>query len=328
MSPKARRRRPRPTAPPRAEQPVARGGADEVAPAPRRAGLFGGALIGPAESSLPPMGLSLGHGLLAVASQPALVVATIALTVGSWLLYVALGFEGIPRRFADVLAMPPVSTWFDLGSGSSLYGLGGGFLVFLVVTMLVRAIVVAILTGLLLESLEDGHVSGAGIRRGLVAMPTTLVVHVASLSLIFVGNLILPILGTGIGFLGFVAALVAGLYFLGFAPAAAIREGRPVVETLRRSARAAMLPGGRHLVLCSLYFLLALPFALGLAPGGDDITANPSLVTWVFVIAANVLHVVFMGAFAYRWVVAEPSVPEQPVRRRAPARGPAARTRR
>jgi len=39
-------------------------------------------------------------------------------------------------------------------------------------------------------------------------------------------------------------------------------------------------------------------------------------VTWVFVFAANLLHLAFMAAFAFRWIVAEPSVPEEPVRRR------------
>jgi hypothetical protein len=147
---------------------------------------------------------------------------------------------------------------------------------------------------------------------------------VLSFSLIVAGNIVFPILGPGIGFLGFVAALVAGLFFLGFAPAAAIREGRTVTESLRRSGRAAMLPGGRHLLLCTLYFFLALPVVVGFAPSGSEITANPSLFTWVFVLLANVLHLAFMAAFAYRWVVVEPEVPEEPVQRRRRAQAPSA----
>jgi hypothetical protein len=292
-------------------------------------GLFGGALRPPGDSALPPIGRSIGRGLLAVASQPVLVALTAVLVVASWLLLVGLGFEGVPRRLVDVLALPPIGTWFDLGTGTSLYGLGGGFLVFLIVSVLVRGIALGFLTGLVLEALEDGRVTRAGLLRGLVAIPTALVVQVASLSLIFAGNLILPVLGPNVGFLGSVAVLVAGLFFLGFAPAAAIREGRPVLETIRRAARAAMLPGGRHLVLSSLYFLLALPVAVGFAPGGGGITANPSVATWVFVVVANVVHVGFLAVFAYRWVVAEPSVPDQPVRRRsAPSRASGPRSRR
>jgi hypothetical protein len=200
--------------------------------------------------------------------------------------------------------------------------------VFLGVSIVVRTILSAALSGLILEALEDGRVSLYGVLRGVQAIPTVLVVQIASFSLIVAGNLILPILGPGIGFLGLVASMVAGLFFLGFAPTAAIREGRPVLETIRRSARAAMLPGGRHLILCSLYFFLALPVVLGFAPGGSDVTANPELVTWVFVLLANVIHVVFMAGFAYRWVIAEPSVPSEPVRRRPPPRAAPARTRR
>jgi hypothetical protein len=265
---------------------------------------------------------------VAVFSQPVLVVTVIVLVAAAWLGLVALGFEGVPSRLADVLAMAPVSTFFDLGTGAALYGTGPGFLIFVGGSIAVRAVVTALLTGMVLEALEDGRVTRYGLLRGVVALPTAVVVQVASFSLIVAGNLVLPVLGPGLGFLGFVSALVGGLFFLGFAPVAAIREGRPVMETIRRSARAAMLPHGRHLLLCSLYFLLALPVAVGFAPGGTDITANPTVLTWVFVQVANVFHVGFVAAFAYRWIVAEPEVPDQPVRRRPPPRAQSARARR
>jgi hypothetical protein len=297
---------------------------DDARTADRPRGLFGGALFGSGPSPLPPLGRSLGRGLLAVASQPALVLLAIVLVVAAWIGLIALGFEGSPGRTVDLLAMPPISTYFDLGTGASVFGFGPSFLVFVGVALLVRAVVTSVLTGMILESLETGRVTLPGAVLGLRAFPTALAVSVLSFSLIVAGNLVFPILGPGIGFLGFVAALVAGLFFLGFAPAAAIREGRGVTESIRRSGRAATLPGGRHLLLCTLYFFLALPVVVGFAPGGSEITANPSLVAWLFVLAVNVLHVGFMAAFAYRWVVAEPHVPQEPVRRRqtpAPARG-------
>jgi hypothetical protein len=267
--------------------------------------------------------------LLAVASQPVLVILTIVLVVGTWLALIALGFEGAPSRLVDVLALPPISTYFDLGTAVSIYGVGPSFLLAVAVSILVRSLVLALSAGLILEALEDGRVTRYGLIRGMVAIPVALVVNIASFTLIIAGNLVFPILGPGIGFLGFVSALVAGLYFLGFAPTAAIREGKPVQETIRRSARAAMLPGGRQLVLCALYFFLALPVMVGFAPGGGSITANPTFGTWVFVLLVNVGHVAFMAAFAYRWVVAEPSVPDEPVRRRAarPAAPPRSRRR-
>lgn len=324
----ARRRRRRP--PPVEPESTALDAEAEQQTAPARGGgLLGGTLFASGESALPPIGRSVGRGLVAVFSQPVLVVTAIVLVAASWFGLLALGFEGVPARLADVLAMSPVSTFFDLGTGAALYGTGPGFLIFIGVSIALRGVVTALLTGMILEALEDGRVTWYGVLRGVAALPTALVVQVASFSLIVAGNLVLPVLGPGLGFLGFVSALVGGLFFLGFAPIAAIREGRTVMETIRRSARAAMLPRGRHLVLCSLYFLLALPVAVGFAPGGSEITANPSVLTWVFVQVANVFHLGFVAAFAYRWIVAEPHVPEEPVRRRpAPRAQPAGRRRR
>lgn len=282
------------------------------------------------DSALPPIGRSLWRGLLAVITQPVLVGVALVLVAVTWLALVAIGFEGAPGRLVDALALPPISTYFDLGTGSSRYGIGTAFLVFLGVSIAVRSIVVALLWGLVLEALEDGRVSTYGLLMGVQALPAVLVVHVLSFSLIVAGNLIFPVLGPGIGFLGSVSALVGGLFFLGFVPAATMREHRPVVETIRRSGRAAMLPGGRHLILCCLYFFLALPVVVGFAPQGAEVTANPELTTWVVVLLVNVLHVAFMAALAYRWVIAEPAVPEEPVRRRsarAPARAPSSRAR-
>jgi hypothetical protein len=292
---------------------------DDDAERPRRPSLSGAMFAG-GPSAMPPLGRSMARGVLTVAAQPVIVVACVVLVAASWFGLLALGFEGSASRLVDVLALPPVSTYFDLGTGNSIYGIGPSFLFFVAGALLVRTVVFAILAGMVLEALEDGRVSTYGVLRGLRAIPTVLAVNVLSFSIIVAGNLILPVLGAGIGFLGFVAALVAGLFFLGFAPFAAIREGRPVIEELRRSSRAAMMPNTRHLVLCSLYFFLALPLVLGFAPGGGTITANPTLVTWAFAFVVNVVHLGFMAAFAYRWVAAEGQVPDAPVRRRAPVK--------
>jgi len=314
---KARRRGPAParSAPSRAEP----------APGPRRP--FGSALFGSASSVMPPIGRSLGRGLLTVASSPVLVVIAVVAVPLSWMTLLAIGFEGSPSRLVDVLALPPISTYFDLGTGASVVGIGPAFLIFTGVAIAIRSVIYAVLTGLIVEVLEDGRVSTYGLLRGLSVIPTVIVVQILSFSLIVAGNLVFPVLGPGIGFLAFVAALVGGLFFLGFAPTAAIRQGRGIAESVRRSGRAAMLPGSRHLIFCALYFFIALPVMVGLAPGGGDITANPALVTWIFALAVNVLHLGFMAALSYRWIVAEPSVPEAPVKRRQPAREPSARAR-
>jgi hypothetical protein len=268
---------------------------------------------------MPPIAASLGHGLLAVVSSPVLLLAALLVPAIDWLGLLALGYEGAPARLVDVLALPPISTYFDLGTGASLVGIGPAFLVYTGLAIVVRGVIYGLLAGAVVDVLEAGRVTTFGVLRGVRAIPTVVAVQVLSFSLIVAGNLIFPILGPGIGFLAFVAALVGGLFFLGFAPTAAVRQGRPVAQTIRRSGRAAMLPGGRQLLFCSLYFFLALPVVVGLAPGGSEITANPSLATWLFVLVASVLHLTFMAALAYRWIAIEPSVPEEPVRRRSAA---------
>ena len=51
--------------------------------------------------------------------------------------------------------------------------------------------------------------------------------------------IIFPILGPGIGLLAAVGSLVGGLFFLGFAPTAAVRQHRGVVETIRTNSGSA-----------------------------------------------------------------------------------------
>jgi hypothetical protein len=259
-------------------------------------------------------------------SSPVLLAIAILVPLLAWLALYAFGFEGRPALLVDVLALPPIATYFDLGTGESLLGLGPSFLIFTGVAILIRGVLYGLLAGMIVESLEDGRVSSWGLLRGVAAIPTVIVVQVLSFTLILASNIIFPVLGPGIGLLAAVGSLVGGLFFLGFAPTAAVRQRRGVVETIRRSGRAAMLPGSRHLLFCGLYFFIALPVVVGLAPGGGEVTANPTFFGWVFVLAASVLHLGFMGGLAYRWIVAEPFVPEQPVqRRRAPQRQPSRR---
>jgi hypothetical protein len=326
VSGKKRRRRPPPTRPAPAEvetpEPI------EAPLEPRRP--FGGALFGGGSSVMPSIGRSLGRGLFAVVSSPVLLAFAVVVPFLAWLALYAVGFQGRPALLVDVLALPPIATYFDLGTGESLLGIGPTFLIFTGVTIVLRGVLYGLLAGMIVESLEDGRVTSWGLLRGIAAIPTVIVVQVLSFTLILGSNVIFPILGPGIGLLAAVAALVGGLFFLGFAPTGAVRERRGVVETLRRSGRAAMLPGSRHLLFCGLYFFIALPVVVGLAPGGGEVTANPTFAGWIFVLAASVLHLAFMGGLAYRWVVVEPVVPDEPVQRRRtgrrePARRPSGR---
>ena len=320
-----KRRRPQRPRPAPAEPATTEVEVEQEAPQRRP---FGSGLLSGGPSAMPPVGRSLGHGLLAVASSPVLLAIAVVVPLLAWLGLLALGFEGRPSLLVDVLALPPISTYFDLGTGESLLSLGPSFLVFIGVAVLVRSLLYGLLAGMIVETLEDGRLSKWGLLRGVSAIPTVLAVNLLSFSLILASNVIFPVLGPGIGLLAAIGALVGGLFFLGFAPTAAVRQQRGVLESIRRSGRAAMLPGSRHVLFCAIYFFIALPVVVGLAPGGSEITANPTLSGWIFISAASVLHLAFMAALAFRWIGVEQAVPEEPVRRRqAQRRQPASRQR-
>ena len=323
MTAKKRRRpqRPRPTP----AEPETTEAVEEEAPQRRP---FGSGLLSGGPSAMPPIGRSLGNGMLAIVSSPIMLGIAVVVPLLAWIALLALGFEGRPSLLVDVLALPPISTYFDLGTGESLLSLGPSFLVFIGIAVLLRSLLYGLLAGMIVETLEDGRVSKWGLLRGVTAIPTVLAVNLLSFSLILASNVIFPVLGPGIGLLAAIGALVGGLFFLGFAPTAAVRQQRGVVESIRRSGRAAMLPGSRHVLFCAIYFFIALPVVVGLAPGGSEITANPTLSGWIFILAASVLHLAFMAALAFRWIGVEPAVPEEPVRRRqAQRRQPASRQR-
>ncbi len=269
------------------------------------------------DSPFPPVRTSLARGFATVGSSPVLLAASFVVVLLAWLGLTALGFEGSPNRLGIALAIPPVSTvYFDASGGVNIYGFGPAGLVAAIGFLFVRAVVLAVASGIIVEALEGGGSSLEGARRGVRAFPIVLAANVLGLSMALAGSFILPLLGPGLGFLGSVATLVAALYFFVFVPAAAIREGRGLQETLRRSARAALMPGNRHLLMTVLYLLLAIVIVVAVAPGGNAITANPSFPAWTYALIATFVHLGFLAAFCYRWIVAEPEVPEQPLRRR------------
>ena len=61
-------------------------------------------------------------GLLAVVSSPVLLAIAVLVPLLAWLALYALGFEGRPALLVDVLALPPIATYFDLGTGRACWG--------------------------------------------------------------------------------------------------------------------------------------------------------------------------------------------------------------
>ncbi|HXF37130.1 MAG TPA: hypothetical protein VNO17_08125 [Actinomycetota bacterium] len=283
-------------------------------PAPRP---FGGLFRGALPSPLPSIPGSLARGFVA-ASHPAICVPALLLVPLLWFGLVAAGLQGPPARMVAFLAIPPISTGFDFAIATDLLGTRAGLLAALA-SIPLRGLVVALFTGLLVEALERGGAGRAGLRRGLRAWPVASFTTVLGLGILMVGNVVFGFLGAGLNLLASILAPVAALFFFAYAPAAAVRQRWGLVETVRRSARAALIPGSRHLLLSMLYVVLSLPFMILLAPQGGTITVNPSFAAWAYALVAAFVHLGFAGAFAYRWLAAEPLVPEEPVRR---SRGP------
>jgi hypothetical protein len=280
--------------------------------------LFRGALPSP----LPPIPSSLARGF-AAAAHPAIVVPALLLVPLLWFGLVAAGLQGPPARMVAFLAIPPISTGFDFAIATDLLGTRAGLLGALA-SIPLRGLVVGIFTGLLVEALERGSAGGEGLRRGLRAWPVASFTTVLGLGILMVGNVVFGFLGAGLNLLASILAPVAALFFFAYAPAAAVRQRYSLVETVRRSARAALIPGSRHLLLAMLYVVVSLPLMVLLAPQGGTITVNASPAAWVYALVAAFVHLGFAGAFAYRWIAAEPLVPEEPLRRPRGGRGPGA----
>jgi hypothetical protein len=255
---------------------------------------------------MPNFRTSLGQGFLLAAANPVLIFGSLVLVFLAWLLLLAFGFVGSSVALSQMLAMPPISTAFDTQNAISIAGQSTGLLIALGV-LLVRAVVVAVLAALIVEGFERrGAVTRYAAVRGVAAYPLVL----AMLMLSFVGLFIAQFgsaFGPGLGTLLQVLVPAFVLYAIGFVPFAAVRERRPLAETLRRSYAAARTPGGRHLSFCILYVLLAFVLPLFI-PGRTIITANPEPWTWVGIYLVNFVHVGFTAAMAYRWLAIEPNL--------------------
>ena len=259
---------------------------------------------------------ALGRGFIAIGSSPIALAIPFLFVFLAWVGLVALGLEGPSALIVDLAALPPVGTYFDASNGITIYGYGLPALLAAIGFIVVRSLLVAVMTGLIVQSLEGEGDEIAGAVRGLLAYPIILAVNILSMSMMLAGSLILPYLGEALGSLGSVLILVAALFLFAFAPAAAVRERRGLMETLRRSARAAMMPGSRHAIMSMLYIFLALPILVAFAPHGNELTANPPLVTWIYGLVVTFVHSAFLAAFAYRWIAIESAVPDGAVRAR------------
>jgi hypothetical protein len=273
----------------------------------------------PSTSSMPRIPASLLRGLVTVLGSPALLIAVPVYVLVEWLVAVALGFQGPFAVFTNALAIPPSGTAFDGSLATGIFGQQTG-LIMLLVFVLLRAVVLGIVIAVTVELLDKGHISAEALRTGIRIVPTTLAVGIICMAVLTLSSLLLGSVG-GIGLLLYIAALVASLYLFVFAPIVAAAEHRGMPDSLRRSIRAARMPGAGNLTLAAIYVILSL--ALLLAPGrpGNLIGVNPTPGAWAFVIAVNLFHLVFLAAFAFRYLSVADEVPDAPEPRPRTRRG-------
>jgi hypothetical protein len=260
-------------------------------------------------SAMPSFRRSLGRGFLLVGSNPILIAIPFAWTFLTWVALQLFGYIGTPNApLGQAVSLPPLSVGADLNGMLMTFGQPAGIYALLPVLVL-RALLLAVLAGLIVEGFESGAVLPDGLRRGLRALPITLGGIILNLLVVMV---LFPlgsgVLGPGLGSLVQVLLPAAAMWLLGFVPFVAATERRPLQAALARSVAGGRTPGGRQFLFCLLYFLLLT--SLQILTPGVAITANPSLLTWAFVLVVTVVHVGFTAAFGYRWLVIEDGVPE------------------
>lgn len=273
-----------------------------------------------ASTSMPRIRSSLARGVTVVAGTPALAAGAIVFPVLEWLAALALGYQGPFALFVSAMALAPVGTSFDATLSTALFGLQGGFIAILGFVVL-RAIVQALMIGAIVDVLHGSSLGRWTLARALRTFPVALAVGLAGVGLLTLASILGPLLGPAFGLLIQMAALVGGVYLLGFAPVIAAEEGRRLPDTMGRSIRAARIPGAGNLTLAAIYVVASI--ALLVAPGkpGSNLGVNPSVGAWVLVLVANLLHVAMQATLAFRYLSIADEVPEPAAKRRPEPRG-------
>jgi hypothetical protein len=262
--------------------------------------LFGGGQTGP----FPPMGVSLAVGLRAAGSSPAVLVAAFLTVLAVWALFAGLGFPVPPGPLAALESLPPLHVLFD---AQLVQAVAEGTLQLVAVAVgivALRALTFGILVLLIVDAVRHGTASPRRVVGRLPRVWSGLVqIYLLELALVLAVPLLLEsFLGPEVGRLGILLGLVFGLHFLVMAPAIVATEDIRAQDAMRISTRAARLPGLRHFALVFLYFFVVVFLILQVSPTGILSPATPSVLVWSFALAATVVHMGVMGAFAYRWL--------------------------
>jgi hypothetical protein len=268
----------------------------------------------------------MARGLWATATSPPLIVTCFVAVFGMWAAFTAFlqVFTVSPAAMVWFLALPPIHSFLELQSLSAVGQspifavLFGGALV--VVQAFLFGFWIALIDGALqgrpqtrAEARAAARAAGRHLQRliGIEAGFLALVVLIRVIDVVFAG--------LGLGLLGAIAAMTAGLYFLIFAPIAVMTDDLTVSTAVRASMRAARLPGSRHVVLTFGYVIAALLVQSTSATARVS-AATPSILTWAYVLLVNFLNLTVLAAFVYRWRMVRPGIAldEPPARPRRP----------
>jgi hypothetical protein len=264
----------------------------------------------PGATPMPNLRTSFARGFVLAISTPALVILVPVVLVVLWSIAVAFGFQGPFTQLGATFTLPPVGTVEYVSIGSIVFSATGfAALGAIVALLLVRGVLLGLVTTISVERLRTGSVSRWALLRLVRVVPVAFLINAVNLALLILGNQLAALLGPGIGLLVYFGVLVGGLYFTAFATTIAADEDRGIVETLRRSFRAARMPGSQNLTLAVLYTIPAYAALVAPLPG-SKISVNPSVSAWVASIIIGLLNVAMAGMFSFRCLSVAAEVPE------------------
>lgn len=314
MGRKGKRRR-RPSAPERSVQeraparPERVDKREEPEEQPRPRGLFASAGI---PSPYPPLGRTMAASFPPAARDPRILVIVFLFALGLWGAFTAIGAEPSPRVMVVFTALPPISTFFDAILTSSVVPGAVGALAMVVGITIARTIMLLAVIVLTHRAVHEADAPSPERRALFGMLGSIFAIQAVELGLVLAVPIVVQaFLGPQVGVL---AAWILALYLLAMAPIIVAVERVSAAEALRRSFRAARLPGFRHTGLVMLYFAFVL-WLTSITPTGPVPPATPTLLTWAITLATSVVHVGFLAAFTYRWVSVREQVPTGPRKR-------------
>jgi hypothetical protein len=263
----------------------------------------------------PPLVVTVVRGSRVVGGSPVILISMFLALLGLWLAFSAVGLPlaATPGYMGMLLSLPPVhnlvldlQVLFTTSASGALAGtaLVAGLLV-------VRAALTGFWTALVLERLTPGDGAEPGgkeagwtaeVGKAFRKMVRCFGPLIGVEAGFFTVSIAVFILAAGLlGQLGVLVGLIAGVYFLVFAPVVAVAEGVGLRSAFVLSFRAARLPGPRHMVATTAYMAVTLLSSL-FAPVSRVAASTPSIAVWFFVMIVTFVHMTALATFAFRWL--------------------------